>query len=152
MSSKPNNPEPFGYFRAMPFGWEDCAATDEGSRALYDEGAINTQAARIAELEAELATERMRLSACGVIALANTPESAAKARDMHPDYMSGSAQDVMAAVDREMALRAEVERLRKPLTPEAVWQLWAEVCKPAPPPVELVEAFARAIEAAKEGK
>lgn len=147
---KPNNPEPFGYFRAMPFGWEDCAATDEGARALYDEDAISAQAARIAELEAELATERMRLSACGVIALANTPESAAKARDMHPDYMSGSAQDVMAAVDREMALRAEVERLRKPLTPEAAWQLWADVCNVERSTVELVEAFARAIEAAKD--
>lgn len=55
---KPNNPEPFGYFRAMPFGWEDCAATDDGAQALYDEGAIRTQAARIAELEAEV--ERLR--------------------------------------------------------------------------------------------
>ncbi len=117
MSSELNKPEPFGYFRAQPDGWEDCAATADGARALYDEDAISTQSARIAELEAELATERMRLFACGVIALANTPESAANARDMHPDYMSGSAQDVMAAVDREMALRAEVERLRKPLTP-----------------------------------
>lgn len=98
MSSKPNNPEPFGYFRAMPFGWEDCAATDEGSRALYDEDAISTQAARIAELE------------------------------------------------------AEVERLRKPLPPERAWKLWAEACKVERPTVALVEAFARAIEAVKEGK
>lgn len=58
MSSKPNNPEPFGYFRALPWCWEDCAATDEGARALYDEDAIRTQAARIAELEAEV--ERLR--------------------------------------------------------------------------------------------
>ena len=27
--------EPFGYFRAEPFGWTDCAATDEGAIALY---------------------------------------------------------------------------------------------------------------------
>jgi len=49
-------------------------------------------------------------------------------------------------------LEAEVERLRKPLTPEAVWQLWAQECKVERPTVDLVEAFARAIEAAKEGK
>ena len=28
--------EPFGYFRAEPFGWTDCAETDEGAIALYD--------------------------------------------------------------------------------------------------------------------
>ena len=28
--------EPFGYFKAEPFGWRDCAETDEGAVALYD--------------------------------------------------------------------------------------------------------------------
>lgn len=28
--------EPFGYFRAEPFGWADCAPTDEGAKALYE--------------------------------------------------------------------------------------------------------------------
>jgi hypothetical protein len=28
--------EPFGYFRAEPFGWTDCAETDEGAVALYE--------------------------------------------------------------------------------------------------------------------
>lgn len=51
-----NLPEPCGYFRSLPFGWEDCAPFDEGAQALYDEGAIRTQAARIAELEAERGT------------------------------------------------------------------------------------------------
>ena len=27
--------EPFGYFRVEPFGWTDCAETDEGAIALY---------------------------------------------------------------------------------------------------------------------
>jgi hypothetical protein len=27
---------PFGYFRAEPFGWTDCAKTDEGAKALYE--------------------------------------------------------------------------------------------------------------------
>ena len=28
--------EPFGYFKAEPFGWIDCAETDEGAKALYE--------------------------------------------------------------------------------------------------------------------
>ena len=28
-------PEPFGYFKAEPFGWTDCAETDDGAIALY---------------------------------------------------------------------------------------------------------------------
>ena len=28
--------EPFGYFKVEPFGWTDCAETDEGARALYE--------------------------------------------------------------------------------------------------------------------
>jgi len=28
--------EPFGYFRATPFGWEDCSNEDEGAKALYE--------------------------------------------------------------------------------------------------------------------
>lgn len=33
--------EPFGYFRAEPFGWTDCAATDEGAIALYERPAAH---------------------------------------------------------------------------------------------------------------
>jgi len=43
-------------------------------------------------------------------ALAAT-ESAAKARDMLPEYYSGSCEDVAQAVDREMALRDRAEQL-----------------------------------------
>lgn len=28
--------EPFGYFKAEPFGWRECAETDEGAIALYE--------------------------------------------------------------------------------------------------------------------
>lgn len=28
--------EPFGYFKAEPFGWTDCAESDEGAIALYE--------------------------------------------------------------------------------------------------------------------
>lgn len=67
---------------------------------------------QLRERSAELEQERMRLAACGVVALANTPESAARARDMAPAYRSASCGDVASAVDREMALRAELERER----------------------------------------
>ena len=28
--------DPFGHFKAEPFGWTDCAETDEGAVALYE--------------------------------------------------------------------------------------------------------------------
>lgn len=65
------------------------------------------------DLEAENERLRLQLAACGVVAMANTPETAAKARDMHPDYKSASCDDVARAVDREMALRAELATARK---------------------------------------
>lgn len=65
------------------------------------------------ELRAESETERIRLAACGVVALSNTPESAAKMREMLPEYRAASCDDVARAVDREMALRAENERLMR---------------------------------------
>jgi len=34
--------EPFGYFRAEPFGWADCGPDDDGAKALY-EWPANTQ-------------------------------------------------------------------------------------------------------------
>jgi hypothetical protein len=35
--------EPFGYFKAEPFGWTDCAETDEGAIALYKRPAAQRQ-------------------------------------------------------------------------------------------------------------
>lgn len=29
-------PEPFGYFKAEPFGWTDCEKDDDGAIALYE--------------------------------------------------------------------------------------------------------------------
>jgi hypothetical protein len=34
--SKQEQGEPFGYFKAEPFGWTDCAETDKGAVALYE--------------------------------------------------------------------------------------------------------------------
>lgn len=66
---------------------------------------------QLAERDAEIERLRMQLAACGVVALANTPESACGARQMHPDYGSASCSDVADAVDREMTLRQQRDKL-----------------------------------------
>ncbi len=35
-TNQSTSPEPFGYFKAEPFGWTDCEESDEGAIALYD--------------------------------------------------------------------------------------------------------------------
>ena len=65
------------------------------------------------ELRAELETERMRLAACGVVALANTPDSAKQAREMRPEYWPASCGDVARMVDENTKLRAKIQALEK---------------------------------------
>ena len=43
--------EPFGYFRALPFGWEDCSSKDEGAIALYEQSVIDSLLLEIASLQ-----------------------------------------------------------------------------------------------------
>ncbi len=74
-----------------------CTALKERNDAREERDAAATECERL----------RMQLAACGVVALSNTIESAGKARQMHPDYMSASCSDVAGAVDREIALRTE---------------------------------------------
>lgn len=64
-------------------------------------------------LRSELETERIRLAACGVVALSNTPESAAKARNMLPEFRSASCDDVARMVDEQMQLRADLDAARE---------------------------------------
>lgn len=64
-----------------------------------------------AKMSDELETERIRLAACGVVALANTPESAAKAREMKDEYRSASCDDVARLVDSEMKMRKCLEAI-----------------------------------------
>jgi hypothetical protein len=70
---------------------------------------LSSRDKRIAALEAELERERIRLAACGVVAMANTTESAASARQMLPEYHSASCDDVARAVDKQMELQAELK-------------------------------------------
>jgi len=68
--------------------------------------------ASIDRLRDELEREQMRLAACGVVAMANTPDTAAKARDILPDYQSASFHGVTHIVDENMKLRAAIDRVR----------------------------------------
>ena len=70
---------------------------------------------RIAALEADLERERMRLVACCVVALADTPDSAKSAREMHPEYRSAALSDVERRVDECIQLRAELAKVREEL-------------------------------------
>jgi hypothetical protein len=65
------------------------------------------------ELRAELETERTRLAACGVVALANTPDSAKQAREMRPEYWSASCGDVARMVDENISLRTKIEAMEQ---------------------------------------
>jgi hypothetical protein len=96
--------EPFGDTNALTVFHDDAEAI---CRLAADD---------IATLRADLERERMRLVACGVVAMSDTPESAAKARDMHPDYRSASCDDVARRVDECIALRAQRDRLLAALT------------------------------------
>lgn len=64
----------------------------------------------------ELENERMRLVACGVVAMADTRESAVDARNMLPEYNSASCQDVARKVDELLDLREELAVLKSKST------------------------------------
>ena len=64
-------------------------------------------------LRAELETERMRLTACGVVAMSNTTDSAKQARDMSQEYWSASCVEVARMVDENIKLRAKIEAMER---------------------------------------
>lgn len=54
--------EPFGYFRAEPFGWTDCAETDEGAIALYEHPPASLEQAQQAASRLEIAADRAEVA------------------------------------------------------------------------------------------
>ena len=81
----------------------DFEETKEFARTLERE---------LTEAREELETERIRLAACGVVALADTESSREKAREMPPQYRSASLGDVERRVDECIRLRAELVEAR----------------------------------------
>ena len=68
-------------------------------------------AARVAALDSELETERMRLAACSSAALGNIPTSVAQRITRDNPYWSASYGDVCRAVDAEIDYRERVAAL-----------------------------------------
>ena len=59
-------------------------ADNLSATARHEADCVEAAKAEIESLRVELETERMRLVACGVVALANTPDSAKRARENAP--------------------------------------------------------------------
>lgn len=72
--------------------------------------------AEVERLRWALEVEGLRLAACDVVAMADTPESADRARQMQSGLRSAALSSVERRVDEVIALRAENERLRGALT------------------------------------
>jgi hypothetical protein len=87
---------------AVKRGASHDEAKEAGRRACYDLGRQHG-AAQLLSLKKELERERLRLAACGVVAMADTPESAAKARDIDPKF-----HDVIRQVDALMEASADL--------------------------------------------
>lgn len=85
-----------------------------GLGPVCDEAAL--ELLRLNAVHTDLECVQMQLAACGVVAMADTPDSAKKARIMHPDYESASCDDVKRRVDECIALRARVAELEDVLT------------------------------------
>lgn len=97
--------------QATSTAWADAALKDFDER-FPEEGSVDTDP-EVVTLRAELETERMSLAAVGVVACADTPESAASARLMLPEYHSACLDGVERRVDECIALRAERDALLK---------------------------------------
>lgn len=96
---------------------EGALPDDEHALALQ----LRDSRAESAALRAELEQERVKLAGCGVVAMSDTPESAARQRPKPGDYgWSASADDVARRVDECIALRERVARLREALVQEAM--------------------------------
>jgi hypothetical protein len=117
--SRTTNPDDFAENAAPIIGRMRAALAQPEPEGVED---------RIAKLEADLDRERLRLAACGVVAMADTPESAAKARDMSPECHSASLADVIRQIDALMELR---DALSQPEpegpTEEELHDLWLEL-------------------------
>jgi len=66
-------------------------------------------------LRAEVEQLQMRLAACGVAAMCNTPETVAQRITRDNPYWSASYGDACGAVDREMLLRGQLAEAREAL-------------------------------------
>jgi len=117
--------------------WDARGTIRDALRAIYNRG-CQRGAAQLLSLKKELERERLRLAACGVVAMADTPESAAKARNICPDFWSASLDDVIRQVDALMEARAAQPSATPPAPPAPEV---GEVGELSPKEVEAQDAF-----------
>lgn len=98
---------------------------------------------------AELERERLRLAACGVVALSDTPESAKDARSMSPEYQSASCDDVARRVDECMTLRKQNTSLLEFVRSLATQHLENEMSEDERENADYFEAYEYAVNAAR---
>ena len=100
----------------------DSIASVHGGKTVGEQYDLAGRIAKVPQLERELTaargeleTERIRLAACGVVAMADTKESRTKAREMLPEYRSASLSDVERRVDECIELREQRDKLAEAL-------------------------------------
>jgi hypothetical protein len=90
-------------------------SNNDGISLIYLKDHARQLERELAEAWEQLETERMKLAAIGVVALADTIESRDKARDMLPEYRSAALADVERRVDECIKLREQRNRLAEAL-------------------------------------
>ena len=106
-------------------GWSclDCGYEWKADHARHMEALmIDALRQQVATLTDDLERERMRLAACTSAALGNTVETVKQRIHQGHPYWSASYGDICAAVDREIALRAQVATLTQALR-DVQWTL-----------------------------
>src|SRR5574343_990767 len=86
--SEQHTPEPFGYFKPEPFGWTDCAESDDDAIPLYDKVAIKLIEKQRDKLSAEV--EELKL----IIATDTGTESAVAAMQKQRDELLAALEEI----------------------------------------------------------
>ena len=144
-------PEPFGYFKAEPFGWTDCAETDDGAIALFDA----PPAPSVPDMRLTGQWESSRIAdynrgwnECRQAMLSAAPTPAEAPADVARDAWYGSnPPSLVQATAIYMAL-LEAAKNQQKLSDERILELFYEHATPDRWPF----GFARAIGAAMREK
>lgn len=95
--------DPFGFFKAEPFGWTDCAETDEGAKALFEVSCSGNRFADLNALVVKWASDRKIVQNSNVLAQAKKSleevgelvEAAAQAQALEPFEFSNAGSNLL---------------------------------------------------------
>lgn len=106
--------EPFGYFKAEPFGWTDCGPDDEGAVALYEKPqamlAIGGQAQAVEQ--GEVLVTVSGFTGSGKSAIAGEIEIMCRALGLQVEWPDGDSEKNMTHADWTAALEQYKPRVR----------------------------------------